>query len=171
MKHLETLLSTLDNKDIFSHTKKQIEGLGFNVIGHDFSRPWGGFLLIDESQSKEFINKFISNEDLKIENKVSPKILIINPNSRLSWQYHQRRKEIWKVLKNDIGIIKSKDNNETEMKIFKVGDVIKIQKSERHRMIGLSDFGIVAEIWIHTDPSSPSDENDIVRLRDDYSRV
>ena len=158
-------------KDIFLHTKKQIEGQGFNVIGQDFNRPWGGFLLIDESQSKEFINKFISNEDLKIENKISPKILIINPNSRLSWQYHQRRKEIWKVLKNDVGIIKSKDNNETEMKIFKVGDVIKIQKSERHRMIGLSDFGIVAEIWIHTDPSSPSDENDIVRLRDDYSRV
>ena len=171
MKHLETLLSTLDNKDIFSHTKKQIEGLGFNVIGHDFNRPWGGFLLIDESQSKEFINKFISNEDLKIENKVSPKILIINPNSRLSWQYHQRRKEIWKVLKNDVGIIKSKDNNETEMKIFKAGDVVKIHKGERHRMIGLSDFGIVAEIWIHTDPASPSDENDIVRLHDDYSRV
>ena len=171
MKHLETLLSTLDNKDIFSHTKKQIEGLGFNVIGHDFNRPWGGFLLIDESQSKQFINKFISNEDLKIENKVSPKILIINPNSRLSWQYHQRRKEIWKVLKNDVGIIKSKDNNETEMKIFKAGDVVKIHKGERHRMIGLSDFGIVAEIWIHTDPASPSDENDIVRLHDDYSRV
>ena len=170
MKHLETLLSTLDNKDIFSHTKKQIEGLGFNVIGHDFNRPWGGFLLIDESQSKEFINKFISNEDLKIENKVSPKILIINPNSRLSWQYHQRRKEIWKVLKNDIGIIKSKDNNETEMKIFNIGDIIEIQKGERHRLIGLSDFGIVAEIWIHTDPDNPSDENDIVRLQDDYAR-
>ena len=158
-------------KDIFLHTKKQIEGLGFNVIGHNFNSPWGGFLLIDESQSKEFINKFISNEDLKIENKVSPKILIINPNSRLSWQYHQRRKEIWKVLKNDVGIIKSKDNNETEMKIFKAGDVVKIHKGERHRMIGLSDFGIVAEIWIHTDPASPSDENDIVRLHDDYSRV
>ena len=158
-------------KDIFLHTKKQIEGLGFNVIGHNFNSPWGGFLLIDESQSKEFINKFISNEDLKIENKVSPKILIINPNSSLSWQYHQRRKEIWKVLKNDVGIIKSKDNNETEMKIFKVGDVVKIQKGERHRMIGLSNFGIVAEIWIHTDPASPSDENDIVRLHDDYSRV
>ena len=157
--------------DLFIDIKKQIERLGFNIIGHDFNRPWGGFLLIDESQSKEFISKFISNEDLKIENKVSPKILIINPNSRLSWQYHQRRKEIWKVLKNDVGIIKSKDNNETEMKIFKAGDVVKIHKGERHRMIGLSDFGIVAEIWIHTDPASPSDENDIVRLHDDYSRV
>ena len=156
--------------DIFSDTKKQIEYLGFNIVGHDFNRPWGGFLLIDESQSKEFINIFISKEDLKIENKVSPKILIVNPNSRLSWQYHYRRKEIWKVFKNEVGVIKSTDNNETEMKIFNVGDVIELQKGERHRLIGLSDFGIVAEIWIHTDPANPSDENDIVRLQDDYAR-
>tara|TARA_B100000900_G_scaffold50675_1_gene37346 strand:- start:3445 stop:3924 length:480 start_codon:yes stop_codon:yes gene_type:complete len=156
--------------DIFSETKKQIENLGFNIIGHDFNRPWGGFLLIDESQSKEFINIFISKEDLKIENKVSPKILIVNPNSRLSWQYHHRRKEIWKVFKNEVGVIKSTDNNEKEMKIFNVGDVIELQKGERHRLIGLSDFGIVAEIWIHTDLANPSDENDIVRLQDDYAR-
>ena len=54
--------------DLFLDTKKQIESLGFNIIGHDFNRPWGGFLLIDESQSKEFISKFISNKDLKIKN-------------------------------------------------------------------------------------------------------
>ena len=156
--------------DLFLDTKKQIESLGFNIIGHDFNRPWGGFLLIDESQSKEFINIFISKEDLKIENKVSPKILIVNPNSRLSWQYHHRRREIWKVFKNEVGVIKSTDNNEKEMKIFNVGDVIELQKGDRHRLIGLSDFGIVAEIWIHTDPANPSDENDIVRLQDDYAR-
>ena len=156
--------------DFFLDTKKQIESLGFNIIGHDFNRPWGGFLLIDESQSKEFICKFISNEDLKIKNKVSPKILIVNPNSRLSWQYHYRRKEIWRVFKNEVGVIKSTDNNETEMKILNMGDVIELQKGERHRLIGLSDFGIVAEIWIHTDPANPSDENDIVRLQDDYAR-
>lgn len=156
--------------DIYLVTRKEIETLGYNIIGHDFNRPWGGFLLIDESQSKEFISEFISNEDLKIENKVSPKILIVNPNSRLSWQYHYRRKEIWKVFKNEVGVIKSADNNETEMKIFNMGDIIEIQKGERHRLIGLSDFGIVAEIWIHTDPDNPSDENDIVRLQDDYAR-
>ena len=156
--------------DIFLDTKKQIESLGFNIIGHDFNRPWGGFLLIDESQSKEFISKFISNEDLKIENKVSPKILIVNPNSRLSWQYHLRRKEIWRVFKNDIGVIRSIDNIENEMKIFNEGDIIEFQKEERHRLIGLSDFGIIAEIWIHTDSANPSDEHDIVRLQDDYSR-
>ena len=102
--------------------------------------------------------------------KISPKILIVEPNQRLSWQYHNRRKEIWKVYKNEVGVIKSTDNNETDMKIFNVGDVIELRKGERHRLIGLSDFGIVAEIWIHTDTANPSDENDIVRLQDDYAR-
>ena len=156
--------------DLFFDIKKQIESLGFNIIGYDFNRPWGGFLLIDESQSKEFIYKFISKEDLKIRNKVSPKILIVNPNSRLSWQYHLRRKEIWRVFENDIGVIRSIDNIENEMKIFNEGDIIEFQKEERHRRIGLSDVGIIAEIWIHTDSANPSDEDDIVRLQDDYSR-
>jgi len=157
--------------DIFFNTRKEIESLGFNVVDYDFDRPWGGFFLIDESQSKKFISKFISKDDLKIKNKVSPKILIINPNSRLSWQYHYRRKEIWKVIKNDVGIIRSMDDYETGMKIFNEGDMIEFNTQERHRLVGLSDHGIIAEIWIHTDPKNPSDENDIVRLKDDYSRA
>ena len=158
-------------KDIFINTKKLIESFGFNIVGFDFDRPWGGFFLIDESQSKEFISKFISKEKLQITDKVSPKILIVNPKSRLSWQYHFRRKEIWRILKNKVGIIRSMNDNENEMEIFKEDDVIHFQKEERHRLIGLSDFGIVAEIWIHTDTDKPSDEDDIVRLQDDYSRA
>ena len=154
----------------YAEIREEIESLGFNVIDYDFNRPWGGFLLIDESQSQDFIHTFISKENLKIEGRLSPKILIVNPDSRLSWQFHYRRKEIWKVFKNEVGVIKSTDNNEKEMKIFNVGDVIELKKGERHRLIGLSDFGIVAEIWIHTDPANPSDENDIVRLHDDYAR-
>jgi len=63
------------------------------------------------------------------------------------------------------------DDHENEMEIFKEDDIIQFQKEERHRLIGLSDFGIVAEIWIHTDTDNPSDEDDIVRLQDDYSRA
>ena len=47
------------------------------------------------------------------------------------------------------------------------GDQIKLKKGERHRLIGLTDYAVLAEIW-HTDPNNPSDENDIVRLSDDY---
>ena len=159
--------------EYFLITRNEIESFGYQIISQDLNRPWGGFLVINEKQSQKFSNQFFDGlkiESLKITEKLSPKILIINPNSRLSWQYHYRRKEIWKVFKNEVGVIKSTDNNETEMKIFNVGDVIELQKGERHRLIGLSDFGIVAEIWIHTDPANPSDENDIVRLQDDYAR-
>ena len=62
------------------------------------------------------------------------------------------------------------DNNQNEMEILNEGDIIKFQTEERHRLVGLSNFGVVAEIWIHTDLNNPSDEQDIVRLQDDYSR-
>ena len=154
----------------YTKIREEIESLGFNVINFDFNRPWGGFLLINESQSQDFINIFFSKENLEIEGRLSPKILIVNPNSRLSWQFHNRRKEIWRVYKNSVGIIRSMDNNQNEMEILNEGDIIKFQTEERHRLVGLSDIGVVAEIWIHTDFNNPSDEQDIVRLQDDYSR-
>ena len=155
----------------YTEIREEIESLGFNVINFDFNRPWGGFLLIDESQSQDFINTFITVENLKIEDRLSPKILIVNPDSRLSWQFHYRRKEIWRVYKNSVGIFRSMDNNQNEMEILNEGDVIKFQIKERHRLVGLSDFGVVAEMWIHTDLKNPSNEKDIVRLEDDYSRT
>ena len=155
----------------YTDIRDEIESLGFNVVDYDFNRPWGGFLLIDESQTQDFINTFIAKENLKIEGRLSPKILIVNPNSRLSWQFHYRRKEIWRVYKNSVGIFRSMDNNQNEMEILNEGDIIKFQIKERHRLVGLSNFGVVAEIWIHTDIKNPSNEKDIVRLEDDYSRT
>ena len=52
---------------------------------------------------------------------------------------------------------------------YSEGDQVKLQQGERHRLIGLKDYGIVAEIWQHTD-SVPSDEDDIVRVQDDFKR-
>ena len=47
---------------------------------------------------------------------------------------------------------------------------IKIKKKERHRIVGLDDYALVAEIWIHTDKENPSNEEDIVRVQDDFDR-
>ena len=97
MKLLEISLNILKLNKYYTEIREEIESLGFNVINFDFNRPWGGFLLIDESQSQDFIT-FISKENLKkIEGRLSPKILIVNPNSRLSCEFHYRRKEIWRV--------------------------------------------------------------------------
>ena len=159
--------------DYLHKIENEIKELGFDIISKDFERPWGGFLVINESQAQEFANKFFDGIDiqtLKIGGKLSPKILIVEPNSKLSWQYHHRRKEIWKVFKGNIGISRSHDNKQNPVVKIDEGDQVKLEKGERHRLIGLDDYAVLAEIWQHTDSNHPSDENDIVRLDDEYGR-
>ena len=161
-----------DSIVLYSQIKQQVETLGFSVVNFDFDRPWGGFLVIDQQQLPLFISTFFDKIEINISNdiKLSPKVLIVNPKSRLSWQYHYRRKEIWSVYKGPIGVVKSKNDLENPMKIYKSDDIITFDIQERHRLIGLEDIGIVAEIWQHIDIKNPSDEDDIVRLQDDYYR-
>ena len=159
--------------DYLHKIENEIKGLGFDIISKDFNRPWGGFLVINEKQVQEFANQFfdgINIQTLKIGGKLNPKILIVKPNSKLSWQYHQRREEIWKVFKGKVGISRSKDNEQSPIVKLDEGDEIKLEKAERHRLIGLDNYAVLAEIWQHTDPNNPSDEFDIVRLSDEYGR-
>ena len=158
--------------DFFLSVQSKIEGYGFTVADKDFTRPWGGFLVIDESQAQAFSDKFFSGmnvNSLRIEGKLSPKILIVAPEQRLSWQYHHRRAEIWQVFKGEVGIIRSDDDEEGKVVTYSEGAQVKIAQGERHRLIGLRDYGIVAEIWQHTEVT-PSDESDIVRVQDDFNR-
>ncbi|MDA8847901.1 phosphoheptose isomerase [Flavobacteriaceae bacterium] len=158
---------------MFQEIKKEIESYGFNIDSLDFERPWGGFLVIDESQAQDFSNKFFKGLDvntLKIGGKLSPKILIVKLAARLSWQYHNRRAEIWQVYKGTAGIIRSDSDVENEMKVYNEGDQLVLQQGERHRLIGLDDYSVVAEIWQHTDAKYPSDEDDIIRVQDDFGR-
>ena len=104
------------------------------------------------------------------KSKLSPKILLIKPNKRLSWQYHNRRSEIWSVIKGDVIVSKSENNSEGDLIKLKEKNQIEIGNKIRHRIIGTDYYALVAEIWIHTDKSNPSDENDIIRLQDDFNR-
>ena len=157
----------------FVNIENEIKSFDFTIEYKDLDRPWGGFLVIDETQAQDFSNKFFEGLDintLKIGGKLSPKILIVKPNARLSWQYHNRRAEIWQVYKGTAGIIKSDSDVENEMEVFNEGDQIVLQQGERHRLIGLDDYCVVAEIWQHTDGNHPSDEDDIIRVQDDFGR-
>lgn len=161
----------MENK--FDYIEKKVKELGFRINSKDFNRPWGGFLVIDEDQSDKFIDYFFQNLDMSLITKglkLSPKILIVKPLSRLSWQYHFRRSEIWKVFEGEVAVVRSENDNEQPKNIFPKGSLITLKQGERHRLIGLNDFGVVAEIWQHTDVNNPSDENDIVRIQDDYGR-
>ncbi len=153
--------------------EKEIKSFGFELTSKDFQRPWGGFLVISEEQAQKFADKFfdgINIENIKIGGKLSPKILVVKANSKLSWQYHHRRAEIWRVFEGKVGVIQSEDDTQNEMRVYDKGDQIVLKQGERHRLIGLKDYGVVAEIWQHTDQNNPSDEDDIVRVQDDFGR-
>lgn len=163
-----------DKKQVFGETARMLVELKLSVVSKDDSRPWGGFFVIDESEAAKFTHHFFPNEKLetlRITSKLSPKILIVAPHQRLSWQYHHRRAEIWKCIGGPVEVITSDTDKEKTKQTLQAGDIIKLKKGERHRLIGLDEWGLVAEIWQHTDDSNPSDEDDIVRLQDDYSRT
>lgn len=164
---------SIQKDQFFKEVEEQLEQKGIKIINKDFNRPWGGFFVIDEEQAQFFADLYFEGlnvNDLRISGKLSPKVLVVAPHQRLSWQYHHRRAEIWQVIKGTVGIIRSDDDTEGELKAYKENDQVVLQQGERHRLIGLEDWGVVAEIWQHTNPEIPSDEDDIVRVQDDYKR-
>jgi mannose-6-phosphate isomerase-like protein (cupin superfamily) len=147
--------------------------MGFEIEQKDLNRPWGGFFVISEKQIKEFKNRFFPELVLtqsQINQKLSPKFLIVAPEKRLSWQYHFRREEVWKLVAGASEIVRSNTDEQTNPLEMKIGELVILDKGERHRLLGKHNWGVVAEIWMHTDPENPSDEDDIVRLQDDYFR-
>lgn len=152
---------------------QRLLGLGFEIESYDIERPWGGFFVIDKSDTQKFIHQFYNDweEELTQQNKnLSPKILCVAPGKQLSWQYHHRRAELWKLVSGKAAYKKSLTDEEGPIEILETHNVLRLICGERHRLIGLNEWGIIAEIWQHTDPHNPSDEEDIVRLQDDFGR-
>ena len=156
----------------YKNIEDELTNLGFQIVDSNLEKPWGAYFCIDENQAQDFSNKFFDGIDidsLKIKNKLSPKILIVKPNTRLSWQYHNRRAEIWQVYKGEVGFVQSDTNIENELIKYMPGDQIKLKQVERHRLLGLTDYGVVAEIWKHTNENL-SDEDDITSIQDGFNR-
>lgn len=162
-----------EKSEVFASVEKYLSDNGFKVAAKDFDRPWGGFFVLDESQAKKFGQLYfpgIELSTLKISGKLSPKILMVQADKRLSWQYHFRRAEIWKLVAGTAGVVTSDTDNEGPLQTLKVGEIIRLKQGQRHRLVGLNGWGMIAEIWQHTDASKPSDEDDIVRVQDDFGR-
>ena len=159
---------------VVSRARASLASAGLTVVGEDLARPWGGFLLISQSEVREFIRVYFPDavlRDVGEQLALSPKLLLVAPGQRLSWQYHRRRSEIWRIIEGPVGISRSLDDEETPMRSYGAGEVLRLELGERHRLIGLETWGVVAEIWQHIDAASPSDELDIVRVADDYDRT
>ncbi|GAB2704814.1 hypothetical protein GCM10011495_15870 [Hymenobacter frigidus] len=160
-------------QDLFQQVAAKLQKQGFTIAREDQTRPWGGFFVIQEDQAQNFANTYfdgLSVEELKISGKLSPKVLLVAPGQRLSWQYHHRRAEIWQVVQGPVGVATSDTDEQGEVKSYAVGERIVLKQGERHRLVGLEGWGVLAEIWQHTDAGNPSDEDDIVRVQDDFGR-
>ena len=153
------------------------QAAGYTIADIDSTRPWGGFVRFDYRDGDRFVEEFfpgvepvaarLGNPDAEL----SPKILYVEPNQRLSWQRHDRRAERWVFLTSG-GYHKSLDPEVMGNVIpGNPGDVVQFEAGECHRLVGGAEgVTLVAEIWQHTDPTMHSDEADITRLQDDYKR-
>jgi len=111
-----------------------------NIYSED--RPWGKF------------EKFHENKPCTV------KLIYVNQNSRLSLQYHNKRSEFWKVIK---GTAMVELNGRTM--ILTEGETLTIPRQAKHRVGALDSGCVILEISY-----GKFDEDDIVRLEDDYER-
>lgn len=107
------------------------------------NRPWGRF------------EKFHENKPCTV------KLIYINANSRLSLQYHNKRSEFWKVVKGTAIV-----ELDGKVVILTEGETIAIPRRAKHRIGALDSDCVILEIAY-----GKFDENDIVRIEDDYQRA
>ncbi|MBP6963330.1 MAG: phosphoheptose isomerase [Armatimonadetes bacterium] len=157
---------------VFDRILAETRGFGLEIADRDFGRPWGGFLRFTEESLGAFFKAYWKGADTgKHAGRRDPKVLIVAPAQRLSLQLHHRRSELWRVLDGPVMVIHGPDRENLAADVLYPGEVISIPCGHMHRLAGaLDSWGRVAEIWQHEDPSNLSDESDIVRVQDDYSR-
>ena len=109
------------------------------------SRPWGMYEVLLDAPN------------------VKVKRISVAPNSRLSYQYHDKRREEWIVVKGNLTIILDDD------KVFRYpGESIHIPLGAKHRAWNETDE-LVQFIEVQT--GDYFGEDDIVRIEDDYNRL
>ncbi len=107
-------------------------------------RPWGSFFVIQESTTYKI------------------KRIEVNSGQRLSYQYHNKRSEVWVIIQGN-GVVTL---NDVERK-YSAGDTILIPQGMKHR---IENQGAETTVFIEVQTGSYFGEDDIVRLDDDYNR-
>jgi mannose-6-phosphate isomerase-like protein (cupin superfamily) len=149
---------------------------GYVLSDVDEYKPWGAYYRLSDDCSEQFVAEYFPGrtvEELGQGGSLSPKFLIFEPGKKLSLQYHNRRAEIWRVIEGELIAAISDTDEEGEWKTYKAGEELSYGALARHRA-GAPEGGewvVVAEIWQHTELENPTDEDDIVRLADDFGRA
>lgn len=167
-------MSLSSKMSMFQYFEKKLGEQNIRITSKDTERPWGGFFVISDESLTTFTEIYFPESDAWNPSgeqlTMSPKLLLVAPHAKLSWQYHYRRSEVWSVVQGPVGISRSESDQPPAPEVHQGGSQITLPRGIRHRLIGLDHWGVIAEIWLHTDPGHPSDEDDIVRLEDDYGR-
>lgn len=169
-------MKPLDQKAfLYNRLMAEARGFGLQINGELSApdKPWGAYIRLSDSCLPQFFEAYWSdvNLDIDLENhQLDPKMLLVAPGARLSLQYHHRRQEHWRVLSGPVKVVLGPDGTSLQEHVLNTGEVIQIPCGYWHRIVGLNAWGVIAEIWDHTETGAPSDEEDIVRVDDDYSR-
>ena len=91
---------------------------------------------------------------------VTVKTILVNRGERLSLQFHHKREEFWTVLSGSPELVIGDDTI-----VAKAGDEFTIAPEVKHRISAPNDTVTILEISY-----GEFDENDIVRLEDNYGR-
>ena len=116
------------------------------------TRPWGSFYSLEKKEGYQV------------------KQLLVKPESRTSLQYHDNRDEIWVVVKgHGVAWHIGSDGKNIVQETIGVGDFLKVQCGFPHRIENTSPTNdlIVIEVQL----GEPIEEEDIIRISDDYGRV
>lgn len=158
-----------ESQAIFDTLRETIIQKGYTIVDEDVNRPWGAFFRFANEDTEKFLAEFFPGD--VANGDVSPKILAALNGRRLSLQTHERRAEKWLMITRG-KVVRGMDSENLSEYTAEAGDILQFEAGEIHRLCGDDDqVTLVAEQWQHTDPSNPSDEADITRLEDDFSRV
>ena len=110
---------------------------------YEENRPWGNF------------RRFTQNELTTV------KLLTVKAHQAFSLQYHEKRDEFWRILSGSPDVIVG-EKRETAH----TGDEFFISRGVNHRVLAGDEDAVLLEVSF-----GEFDEEDIVRLEDDYHRV
>jgi mannose-6-phosphate isomerase len=108
-------------------------------------RPWGRYFVLQDEPNYKL------------------KRIEVEPNERLSYQYHFKRSEAWTIVAGEATV-----TLDGEDKIYKTGETVLIPVTTKHRV---ANYGHELLVFIEVQTGIYFGEDDIVRLDDDYKRA
>lgn len=107
-------------------------------------RPWGSYYVLEDT------------------NTYKVKRIEVNIDGRLSYQYHNKRAEVWTIVQGKALVTLNDKDYE-----YNTGEVVIIPLQAKHR---IKNIGKEKLIFIEVQHGTYFGEDDIVRIEDDYNR-